>query len=800
MHIIKKTYFDGVAAVYEFRCRHTCHDMLRFIREMQSSIIEALTEQLQQNPGGIRWIVVTSIEFTNPMKRDKNGIPDETAAHFWTLSEVSHNMHGIHKIIDKGFAKMQEAIESFLRKGSGWVFKRCTSLDLKMMKYQPLKPTAYISLPKGLLNKRSLLNIQNRDEKCFIWCVLAALHPIEWNKHANRVTKYKQYEKELNMKGIKYPVTLKQIDKFERQNEHISINIYGYTSEIIPLRISKLINRQHNIDILLIKNQNKQHYVLIRNFNMLLNTISKNGHRQHFCRRCLQHFGREDLLSKHMEYCFQNQACKIQMPSKENNILKFNKSNYSLKKPYVAYADFECFNIPEQRQLSEKVKQLTVHKASGFSLAFVNSEGKLIGGETIVYRGPDVVKEFLGHLFGIGIDLLAELQSDVGMQLTAEEQSSFEKSRSCHICEREFAFDDRKVRDHDHITGKFRGAAHNICNLNYRNNMNIPVFYHGLRHYDAHVLLKEAGTELEGQKITVIPNTMEQYVSFNIGPFQFLDSLQFMAASLETLVNNLKAGTSGAEKFPILRQCYPDERDQQLLLRKGVFPYEYLTSADVFEEQQLPPRAAFYSRLRGEEISKADYHHAQAVWYHFDMGSFGDYHDLYLKSDVILLADVVENFRRLCMDSYKIDPSYVFSAPGFTWQAGLRHTKVELELLTDIDMYQFFERGIRGGVSTIIHRHGKANNKYMTTFDPAQPSKYLMYFDMNNLYGFAMMQKLPCSDFKWLTESEIKQLNVDKLDPEGEYCYILEVDLSVPAEHHERMNQLSSRSGIVGDW
>ena len=281
---------------------------------------------------------------------------------------------------------------------------------------------------------------------------------------------------------------------------------------------------------------------------------------------------------------------------------------------------------------------------------------------------------------------------------------------------------------------------------------------------------------------------MEQYISFSIDKFQFLDSLQFMSASLETLVRNLKAGTSGAESFPILQQAFPASDDQQLLLRKGVFPYEFLTDRSKFLERQLPPKEAFYSRLRQESVTDADYDYAQQIWNHFKMERFGEYHDLYLKTDVLLLADVMENFRKLCLKSYSIDPCYVFSTPGFTWQAGLRYTKVQLELLRDVEMYLFFERGIRGGISTIIHRHSRANNKYMIDFDPNKPSKYLIYLDMNNLYGHAMMQPMPEYGFEWLTNKEIAKLKLMQLDPFGRNCYIFECDLSIPEEFHDRMN------------
>ena len=146
----------------------------------------------------------------------------------------------------------------------------------------------------------------------------------------------------------------------------------------------------------------------------------------------------------------------------------------------------------------------------------------------------------------------------------------------------------------------------------------------------------------------------------------------------------------------------------ELLKRKGVYPYDYVDRLDRLSETQLPPKEAFYSRLSGDNISDEDYEHAQNVWEAFDCKTIKDYHDLYLKSDVILLADVFETFRDLCMTNYELDPAWYYTAPGLAWDAALKMTKVELELLTDIEMLDMVEEGIRGGISSIMHRHGKA--------------------------------------------------------------------------------------------
>ena len=140
--------------------------------------------------------------------------------------------------------------------------------------------------------------------------------------------------------------------------------------------------------------------------------------------------------------------------------------------------------------------------------------------------------------------------------------------------------------------------------------------------------------------------------------------------------------------------------------------------------------------------------HAQKIWDVFEINNIGEYHDLYVQSDTLLLADVYENFRNMCLDIYGLDPTYFVSARGLAGQACLKKTGVKLELITDYDMILMIEKGIRGGICQATHRYAKANNKYIKNYDENIESSYIEYLDANNLYGWAMSQKLPVSGFE----------------------------------------------------
>ena len=207
-----------------------------------------------------------------------------------------------------------------------------------------------------------------------------------------------------------------------------------------------------------------------------------------------------------------------------------------------------------------------------------------------------------------------------------------------------------------------------------------------------------------------------------------------------------------------------------------------MDSWDKFDEQKLPPHECFYSELAGGNISDKDYKKAGNVWEHFKLANLGEYHDLYLKTDVLLLTDVFENFRTMCLDYYGLDPAHYYTLPNFAWDAMLLKTGVKLEQLHDLEMYEMIEKGLRGGVCQVSQKHITANNKYMKSYNKNVVSTYINYLDANNLYGVAMSQKLPYGDFKWSNDIKNTEDILNYYD--GDNGYFLEVDLEYPHELH----------------
>lgn len=217
-----------------------------------------------------------------------------------------------------------------------------------------------------------------------------------------------------------------------------------------------------------------------------------------------------------------------------------------------------------------------------------------------------------------------------------------------------------------------------------------------------------------------------------------------------------------------------------------MFPYNHFDAKDRFLETELPPIENVYSALSREDISNSDYQHAQRVWQTFGIQDLGQYHDLYVLTDVLALADVFENFRNICLRSNGLDPCYFYTSPGLAWQAALKMTEVRLELLIYIDMHLFIEEGLRGGTSTISHRFSEANTSYLHDYNPNKPDSHILYLDANNLYGWAMSQALPVSDFEWLEPDEYP--DATQIPDDGVDGYIFEVDLDYPQCLHDLHN------------
>lgn len=738
-------------------------------------------------------------------------------------------------------------VDRLQENGSGWTLQRIEQMDVTYNKSVSLNASSYIPTPKTIKLKHAIINVKNDDNKCFVWAVLSRLYEPKASK---------------NQWNISYPVSLSDIDVFEDDNPTVSVNVYILEKKFdattrkhkvftVPIRLTENVKTKHTNLLLLYKNDEfidvddeidhttsnsrmkqifddsddiNKHYCWIKNFSALVGSqVSKNGSKLYFCDRCLNHFYSELHLERHVDMCKRLSSGRVDVPNEENCWVRFKNYQYKLEIPFIIYADIESLLLPitderndnfsNDESINNKPPKGAYQKHIPNSIAFYflsRSDERRSYFKS--HSGPDCIKWFMERLFEIAKNVYPALNKYRSKHLSDREEAMFRKSTVCHICEKTFECDDDKVRDHCHMSGVFRGAAHSECNKKFQTSKVLPIGFHNLD-YDSHFLIEQLASQFNGF-ISIIPKTNEKYISFtkilykhDLFPInneqakrpkfdprlnlklRFIDSFRFLQCSLGKLASFLPH-----DKMLIMRDEWKflSESDFKLLTKKGVYPYSYMDSWEKLNNKELPTIDSFYDTLTKKSISPADYEFAKTIWSKFNIQNMRQYTELYLKTDVLLLADVFENFRNNCFSLYRLDPAHYFTLPGYSWDCMLKTTKVEIELFTDIDKVTFIERGLRGGISQCSKRYCKANNKYMNNFDSNQPSSYLMYFDVNNLYGWAMSQALPISNFVWIETQKYSCSEIEKLilnTPEdSEIGYMLEVDLKYPSYLHDLHN------------
>lgn len=691
------------------------------------------------------------------------------------------------KLIDSILTDVQD----FNDENSGWTLTEILNISFNFNKFNPLEGagtnSTFTDLPKSIQNKRAVVNVKNKDEYCFNWAIMSALYPATSN--VSLTTSYPHFKQKLKYKGLKYPMELQDVVKFEKMNG-LKIHVYGLDSmgEVESLYVSKQKSDKETIHLLMVRsgkrhretNKMLMHFCWIKNMSRLLSSqINSDQHKTHFCDACLQHYRGKKSYDNHLQNCYELTQCRMILPEEPNNILKFTSYSKKERVPFVVYADIEC--LLEKVTNDTKVYQKHIPFAIAFRIqcTYNNELSDLKS-----HLGEDCIKWFLNEMYELSLKVNMKLSIEKDIIMNEEDEENFLLADTCHICEEAFAENDIRIHDHCHLTGKYRGAAHNSCNLNYQIAHFIPIVFHNLSGYDSHFLIIDLVKQFEGQ-VSVIPINKEKYISFSKEvkgtriKLRFLDSFKFLPSSIDKLSSILDDSCK-----KITKSYYSNEAQFHAVTRKGVFPYDYLDSRDKLNDPCLPERSEFFSTLNNAEISDESYNHANYVWELFEIENMAQYSELYLRTDVLLMSDIVENFRDECLQTYGLDPLNYFTAPGLAFDAMLKMTKIKLELLTDPEMMFMVEKSIRGGVAQCSNRYAKANNHYMgELYDKNSPETYIMYYDVNNLYGKSMSLPLPYGGFAWEHVKTAEE--IISLPENSEEGYILEVDLQYPESLHK---------------
>ena len=672
----------------------------------------------------------------------------------------------ITKNIIRSFNHQANSMEDFMQSGSGWRFDRGLVFHIEIAALRPIvsgsdskKNHAIVNI-NNFFNRKFLFNPQNRDKKCFLYCLAYFLHNkrIKNLNYQNPVKQLKKYVKKFNTQNIKFPITITSIKKFIKKNPSLDLKINilfresdGGKDIIYPYEYgigdgSKIVN------LLMVQKKNgsnssENHFILITDVNKYLRNVykstedkSKSYKKAFFCLNCLNSFSSTLKVLEHEKICSLNKPRLELMPDKTRSTIKFKNYEYQHTLDYVAFLDFECA-LPSTKKKcvvcrSLKCKcdasftdVLSKQEPIGYSFVVLGQNDKIIHENSFI--GAKAGEAFVGHLIEqekLWIQNLLSVQKE--MVMTTVDIINFKQSDKCYLCEKDFDLDNFKVRDHNHSTGIFLGAACNPCNLRRRKPATLRIFVHNGSRYDFHFIVKALGKYHDQfESIKVLPFNGENFRTLSFNSFEFIDTLAFLQAPLAELCSDLK---DTGHQYDILKQTYLvqtngkfDKRKYEMVLEKSFFPYEYCQNLEQMAQvTELPERKHFTSSLTEKTISAKNHKFAKNVWKKFACKSLIDYTKIYCKIDTILLAEVFQKFRKSMKTFSGLDPAHYISLPSYSYDSMLKLTKSQIGLPQDINMIQFLESGKRGGVSFIGTRNLKPSEK------PGEESE-IVYLDAN---------------------------------------------------------------------
>ena len=720
---------------------------------------------------------------------------------------------------------LERQIQQQEMKDSGWRFDKINSMTIYFYKTNEMNGSSYIKIP---LRTNAILNIENNDKYCFLWSILASLYPCN-NNHPNRVSNYNQYFNELNIQNFDFTNGFKcsDVHKFNELN-NLSVNIFElnfyqdqnqWKHKLIPIEISKN-DSDRVIDLAIYKN----HYVLIKKLDVFLGDHNK----KFICRRWLSSYTSENMLIKHKPKCENNDITSIKTSNESH--LHWKKHFHENQLYFRIYADFEADNEKDDSII-------------GNTTTNIYKQNPVLNGYHIVSELEDILKsDFYQSPLGYDnvdwfVDEVIKLENKKAFYfkntnkdiiMTPEDEEDFINNIICRLCEKNIESD--KVRDHCHLTGKYRGPAHSKCNINITQKQSnfIPFIFHNFSNYDCHMFFKKLVDKKKDKvDFEIIPKTNEDYISVTYGCIKFIDSYRFQSSSLDSLVKTLVDNSNKKLKdlkdeifdndeildivkkieketlnleedddmtIKNLKKYYPKEIEnlEQLLLNymgendlkilKRGFPdkWKYLTKKlayqyeffNCIEDYQKPvndlKKEDFFSKLKHKCPDDDEIERTKDIIERFNIKNGEKLTEIYLKSDVLLLACVFEKFIKVSINEFKINPLYCVSLPGYTWQCGLKYAGINLQTLQDKDMILLLENNISGGISSVM------GDRYIKSDD----NKKILYIEANNLYGHSMSQYLPYDEIKFDNTVKLEDI-LNTLD-EGDIGYFIELDLTYP--------------------
>ena len=730
--------------------------------------------------------------------------------------------------------------------GSGWSLhslNECAAIIVATHKCMiPIKCSSvgsWCALPSGLRGHNQIKNLNPRyahNYNCLDACirlhlsskvdsqVLAPgnnkhLYATLWNNYpAFRAVhiKYPPFENNKN------EYTISQFSEIENKN-NISLVIYMLfpSQNGKDMTVSLVRKGKRNIvdeRIIYLLQTNGNHVCYIKNLVEFLKCFMRVPKDKEICVYCFVQFKNKTEYQDHIT----SQVCQYNNPfptqivlPPPNSKLRFKALGKTLSPHLICYADSESILIPNNN-VNTNQEVLHIHQMISFAYVILNG----ITGDILTYNllfGNDVSKQVIPTLRSEYQKFHSKfLKEEIGMYLTEENEFDSATTTHCVHCNVELTHDKvcktRAVKHHDHckfplyenkpngerkmISGNYIATICSACNLrlvNKRRTMNINI--HNGGGYDLNLFLKDLDVQKK-EKVFMLPKQANKFYTIKIGNLAFIDTLNYFPFSLSNLADSL-TGENGQMNLSITHKILQMKQYSQFLIEKtigkGSFPYEHMKSIENFDEKGPPPKECFHSSLTGP-ITDEKYREVCETFKDPEMNTVKDLHDIYIASDVGILADVGEYYRKFCRKTWDLDPANYITSASLYMDACLKESKQELDLISDPNLYEIMEKSICGGFVTVVRRKAYANNIHVPEYDPTSPNILLLLLDFNGLYAGIQESDIPIGFFKLLSKKQriifTDMLLNGSVDFSKDIGYWLEVDYHIPPEVARKTDEL----------
>ena len=809
-HAERTEFFAPLRSAFQRRCA-TMQRVLESAGDLDTawSLVREqlrvlLTARLVKRRTGLKYGIII---YVHMVQNDQHGnIVDEVVSCLRSRNRQLYKGDNVSNSLNEVQEELDERLDQVLEGGSGWNLMAVTAVNIEL----GCPVTEWEASCTGIASKTYLkkipghkhlidISVKRRNHSCFLIAFVQAFIKGEISLK-ERKEKTLEWIAKLDYGGMKMPMKITSLLHFEKRNEKLGmgVNVLAWQKgNVFPLYGSKMPGHWPRANLLLLETKKGWHFSYIADLGKFTSRISRQRKRKHICDNCFSRFTLETALLKHRKICMSTSYQIVEYPEKES-YAEFRNYAKQVKMPIIGFADFETKLVPVTSKENglrfncsicltgkESGKQTCHHKTVHLSdqmplsyyMVFLETQTGRIVEQSFCRKEEDLMSVFFDELEKISQRLEEKRNRFKEAPLVSLKELN---SPRCYLCKKIFGREDWRVRDHCHYSGQFLGMAHGKCNVDRQEwRQKIPVFLHNLSNFDSHLLISGL-SKWQGRRrmrLEGLPFNSERFRTLTVNNIQFIDSLHFLSASLDELVKDL---STGMHEFKILKENlihrHLAKNELELISRKGFYPYEWTTSLKLLQETKIfPDRNSFFSVLRGQTISEEDWKHAKRVYDTFQCRNMEDYMELYLRTDVLLLAEVFCAFREAIYEKFNLDPAHYISLPQLSWDMCLSMTGCQLLIPSDPDMHLLPEVNIRGGLSFAGLRHAQCNHD----------REQIIYIDANNLYGGTMMQKLPFDEYSWLDASEINQISWRDVTPEDEYAYMVECDLEYPTHLHD---------------